>query len=250
MFRKLLGIAGFGKAPSPKPTTGELERKHAIERLEQEPSEEGLRRRARSIQILTAEGIPYIDHLPVIASESESLRRSERDVVERLVALAVVAVKGETNDQKMATSIVRQFDAASFLSPAEHRFIQNPNPSEQELTSFTWRYEGVHVLLWAIGIYEDLGRPDAITDVPLLAKTLRELGTKGLMERASLRPQAEILDAADLIYRYNWAVTNARLQGNPAPAGLEGGVVYERHYALNWLIGYMGQAWDDISTDT
>jgi hypothetical protein len=27
-------------------------------------------------------------------------------------------------------------------------------------------------------------------------------------------------------------------------------VVYERHYALNWLTGYMDQDWDDISTDT
>ncbi|MGO7286211.1 DUF4272 domain-containing protein, partial [Rhizobium ruizarguesonis] len=24
----------------------------------------------------------------------------------------------------------------------------------------------------------------------------------------------------------------------------------ERHYALNWLTGYMDQDWDDISTDT
>nr|WP_246762835.1 DUF4272 domain-containing protein [Rhizobium sp. NZLR1] len=28
------------------------------------------------------------------------------------------------------------------------------------------------------------------------------------------------------------------------------GAVYARHYALNWLIGYMDQDWDDISTDT
>jgi len=27
-------------------------------------------------------------------------------------------------------------------------------------------------------------------------------------------------------------------------------VTLERHYALNWLIGYMEQEWDDISTDT
>ncbi len=28
------------------------------------------------------------------------------------------------------------------------------------------------------------------------------------------------------------------------------GVTKDRHYALNWLIGYMEQEWDDISTDT
>jgi len=44
---------------------------------------------------------------------------------------------------------------------------------------------------------------------------------------------------------------------NVAPAGLDiigvsttQGVTYERHYAPNWLIGYMDEEWDDISTDT
>jgi hypothetical protein len=27
-------------------------------------------------------------------------------------------------------------------------------------------------------------------------------------------------------------------------------VVHERHYAINWIIGDIGQEWDDISTDT
>ena len=31
---------------------------------------------------------------------------------------------------------------------------------------------------------------------------------------------------------------------------LDPGVTEERHYALNWLIGYMEQAWDDVSTST
>jgi hypothetical protein len=77
-----------------------------------------------------------------------------------------------------------------------------------------------------------------------------ELGPDGLQEDADLRPQSELLSAADLIYRYHWAVVDARLKGQEPPAGLEGAVVYERHYALNWLIGYSGPDWDDISTDT
>ena len=106
------------------------------------------------------------------------------------------------------------------------------------------------MLLWALGIYPDIGRPDTITDVPLLAATLRDLGPEGLRAKARLRPQSQLLDATDLMYRYHWAVVQARLDGLPVPSGLDPGVVYERHYALNWLIGYMDQAWDDISTDT
>jgi hypothetical protein len=31
---------------------------------------------------------------------------------------------------------------------------------------------------------------------------------------------------------------------------LHPGVAQERHHALNWLIGYMDQEWDKVSTDT
>ncbi|MBY4627784.1 DUF4272 domain-containing protein [Rhizobium croatiense] len=207
-------------------------------------------RKARSIAQLQSEGVPTIDHLPTIEAESDSSRRDNKAVVERGIALAIVAVKGETGDHAMGETLIRQFDAASFLTPKERALMDDPDPSEQDRVNFTWRYEGVHVMLWALGITPELERPDHICDVPFIANTLRELGTDGLLRRAKLRPQKDLLDAADLIYRYDWAVVNARLKGEEPPAGLNKGVVYERHYALNWLIGYMGQDWDDISTDT
>ncbi len=87
-------------------------------------------------------------------------------------------------------------------------------------------------------------------DVAKAVTILRDRDTAQFVKDARLRPLASMLDEDDLIYRYHWAVTDARLKGKPAPAKLEGGVVMERHYVLNWLVRYMGQAWDDISTDT
>jgi len=215
-----------------------------------QPENDPEARKARSVAQLRSEGVPTIDHLPLIESEQESTRRDTRAVVERTIALAIVAVKGETGDHEMGQTLIRQFGAEGFLTPKERAFMEDPDPTDQERVNFTWRYEGVHVLLWALGITPELGRPDKICDVPKLADTLRELGTDGLMRKARLRDQSILLDAADLIYRYDWAVVDARVKGEEPPAGLESGVVYERHYTLNWLIGYMDQEWDDISTDT
>lgn len=212
--------------------------------------DEAQARKARSILHLQAEGVPTIAHLPTIETERDSTRRETRAVVERAIALAIVAVKGETGDHDMGQALIRQFNAEGFFTPKEQAFMNEPTPSDQERINFAWRYEGVHVLLWALGINEDLGRPDKICGVAKIAETLRELGTDGLMQRARLRNQDVLLDAADLIYRYNWAVVDARIKGEAPPAGLDSGVVYERHYTLNWLIGYMDQEWDDISTDT
>ncbi len=57
------------------------------------------------------------------------------------------------------------------------------------------------------------------------------------MTRSSLapRPIAELLDVLDLHYRLHWITTDARVKKVPSPAGVEPGVVMERHRALNWL---------------
>ncbi|WP_082527761.1 DUF4272 domain-containing protein [Peribacillus butanolivorans] len=34
------------------------------------------------------------------------------------------------------------------------------------------------------------------------------------------------------------------------PSSLDEGVVYERHYTLNWLVNYMEQEWEEVRTDT
>lgn len=207
-------------------------------------------RKARSIAVLKREQVPYIEHLPTIETASEINPRTSEEVALRAIALAVVAVKGETGDHPLGLDLVKQFNVRSALSPAERAFIDDPEPSEQTRVQFTWRYESLGVMLWALGFIEDLGRPDSIVDVPLAVGILRDLGRDGFVSKAKLRPLEDILDQADLIYRYHWAVTDARISGRESPAELDRTIVYERHYALNWLIRYMDQHWDDISTDT
>lgn len=221
-----------------------------VPKTAQSQPDEAQSRKARSIAQLRREGVPFLDSLPVIKTVATSTRRTGEEVVQRCLALAVVAVKGETGDHALAQSLITQFRAKNYFSPREQAFVDAPNPTEQERVDHTWRYEGVEVLLWALGIYDQLARPDQICDVPRLAGVLRDLGPKGLRRRARLRPQDQILDAADLAYRYHWAVVNARVTQKPVPTDLVPGVTYERLYALNWLIGYNNAAWDDITTDT
>lgn len=213
-------------------------------------SDEATARKQRSMAILRSESVPVIDHLPVIETERESTRRTQSEVADRAIALQIVALKGEGSPRSIVDKAMRELRAEGALSPEERVFVRKSAPTQQELVNFSWRYESLNVMLWALGVVDSLGRPDAMCDVSAMTQKIIDLGRDGLRERTRLRPQAEILDAADLIYRYHWATTDARINGRPAPAGLDNGIVYERHYALNWLIGYMGQGWDDISTDT
>jgi hypothetical protein len=212
--------------------------------------DEAQARKGRSIEILKAGDVPFFEHLPVIESESESTRRTTEEVSARAMALCIVALKGEGLEQAITDKLIEEYKVAASFTPKEKQFISNPNPSQHDRIQFTWRYECYWVMLWALGFIEKLERPDRICDVRLAVSCLRENGRDGFLQKARLRTQGEILDAADLIYRYHWAVVDARINGREAPAGLDGGVVMERHYALNWLIGYMDEEWDEISTDT
>lgn len=81
-------------------------------------------------------------------------------------------------------------------------------------------------------------------------KIIYELKEQNFRQKAKLRTKKEILDQADLILRINWACVSARVKNESAPSGLNSSVVYERHYSLNWLINYMSQEWDKVTTDT
>lgn len=236
------------------PTPDQLRRKDVIERRQASADPEALARRERSNARLRTAGIPVNANLPVIETQTEAALRSADAIVRRAIALVLVAVKGEGPrggiDEVLVRNLVLRFEAQNDFSPNEASFIGNPAPSDQERIQFVWRYEAVHPLLWAIGFVDRLGPADQIIDVQGTTAIFREMGRAGLIGGAKLRPAAEVLDEADFVYRAHWAVKDARVRGAQTPAGLDAGVVVERHRALNWLIGYMGQAWDDVSTDT
>ncbi len=48
----------------------------------------------------------------------------------------------------------------------------------------------------------------------------------------------------------HWACVNARVKGEAVSGNLNSSIVYERHYALNWLTNYGGQEWDEVETNT
>ena len=225
-----------------------IRKQEALDKVPGEANE----RKQRSLARLRTEGVPFIEHLPAIATVAESKRRRTEEVAERALALAFVAARAEGASKRQIDKLVQDFEAQNFFSPKERAFLGS-NPSENDRAQFLWRYEAYWVLLWSLGFVDTLDRPDHTCDVPRSVKIVVDRGRAGFFRDAHLRSQStqsEILEAADLIYRYHWSVTDARLKNRPTPATLDADVVMERHHALNWLSGYMNQSWDDISTDT
>src|SRR5262245_48040933 len=166
--------------------------------------DEAQARKARSIAILKKEGVAFIEHLPVVETEAEAKRRTTEEVALRAIALCIVAVKGEGLENEEIKNLVKKYEIAGALSPAERTFIDNPEPSKHDRIQFAWRYECYWVMLWSLGFIDELPRPENICDVRKAVSFLRDLGRDEFLRKAKLRPAREILDAADLIYRYHW----------------------------------------------
>lgn len=217
-------------------------------------------RKERSIARLKEEGVPYIEHLPSEVLDSEAVIRNPEEISRRAIALFAVALYSEVllsenPDREEALDFVRRIDESYHImdefTPAERAYLDNPAPEEHDRIQFLWRYECCAVLLWALGITE-LPYPSEICDVPFIARFFFDNQERGsVLDLGEIRGREEILDEADLTLRYDWACVDARIKGQEAPASLDSGIVMERHYALNWLIGADdGADWDDIQPGT
>ena len=208
------------------------------------------RRKNKSISILKREKVPFINHLPIIETEEEITLRTTEEICNRAICLALIAAKGEGLEDDIFKAKASEYRVEKHFSPEEKAFIEMKQYDDKLRAKFTWRYESLWVLLWSLGYINSLDKPDKICDVQFAVSTIVNSERNGFISDAKVRSKNEILDQTDLYFRYHWATTEARLHNQEMTSGLDGGVVYERHYALNWLINYDNEEWDDVSTNT
>lgn len=206
-------------------------------------------RKQRSIKRLTAEDIPVTPDLPEIETVADITIRSGPEIVRRAMCLATVANAAIKNDLSVARAYVRKHALGDALSPLEQAFLEGDAISEADAIGFGWRIEAAVPLMWAFGLYPTLWWPDDEVNVADVIDYWIAFNHPDLT-RIGHRSAGEILDEADLIYRVHAAVRQAKAEGKDPPSGLHARVVAERHHALNWLITYENDEWDDVQTDT
>jgi len=215
-------------------------------------TKEQLERRARSEEYCKAKNIPvYKNPNALFVDTDEQVTiRTQDEVVDRALALCYIGLKSEGLEQNHLDQMDNDFGISAKLTPIEKAYVTAKQPTEQQKIDANWRYESLHVLLWALGYIDTLSYPDKMCNVADDVKIIYELKEKGFRQKARLRSKKEILDQADLILRLDWACVSARVKGEQAPGGLDKSVVFERHHTLNWLINYLNQDWDNVTTDT
>jgi hypothetical protein len=109
------------------------------------------------------------------------------------------------------------------------------------------------VILWALEKVEVLPPANTQCDTALFKKLLppyADIAVKDFIRCATCRSDEALTDMADMILNLHWKARDAAIHGRTAPSDVDIEIVQERHHAINWVIGYDGLPWDEVTTDT
>ena len=178
--------------------------------------------------------------------ELELHPRTARQTAERFLALVAVAAQAHQQD----TEWVRQQGVDGFFSMDERAFFFDAQPAPQEVVNFSWRAEALCALCWALGGGPGFPALNQRADIWGLEMLQQAMAAPGIfIDQAQLRPAQEIEEMEAHLYQQHWRVRDAQLFNKPVPEELCPSIVYERRYALSWLVGW-GDDWDEVPTDT
>ena len=82
--------------------------------------------------------------------------------------------------------------------------------------------------------------------LPPLART----STQIFIAQAALIDEDRLWRQAELHLEEHWRARDARLHDRSMLPGIDIEIVQERHHAINWITGYDGLPWDEVTTDT
>jgi hypothetical protein len=184
--------------------------------------------------------------------EDHDVPRTAQEIARRALVLHCVIAASHGVSREDLTGWLRREGLWDDASPLEQRFLENSDPTEKETINTTWRVEGQVALLWAINKIPSLGNLSGQCDTGPMVDAIPNLSssTNEFIESAVLRDPEVISEEYEKVYDLHWKARDAVRRGVPIPDGIDLGIVQERHYAFNWLTGYCGQEWDEITTDT
>jgi len=201
---------------------------------------------------LEKEGVPVNAALPLVDDYKSVKLRNPKDVARRILILSAVidAAQGKTPKAEMVEWL-HSTGLSKYTAHSEIHFLTKDTGDHVLKPQLSWRVESQKVLFWSIGLIDTLNFPAELSTETAAAhqKGIAAFGgIKQLISHARLRDREEILDELDYIMRLHWAVRQAESSQTPIPGNANPGIVYERHYALNWLI-YYADAWDDVTCE-
>jgi hypothetical protein len=190
-----------------------------------------------------------------IGGEESDVPRKLNEVLDRTLALGAAVAAGFDAPRAELLAWLRESGLEAALTPEERNVLEADAPDKKQVLNMSWQSERLIVLLWALCKVEVLPSSAEQCSIQVLEELLPPYGDQSLVqfrESARLRPENELFDAAVQIQALHSVAiqraTKPEYRQMEGPVDIE--VIQERHHAINWLVGYSGQPWDEITADT
>jgi hypothetical protein len=179
--------------------------------------------------------------------------RTAREIATRSLALFAVVGLGFRAPRDEVVGWLKENGLWHALSPWELSVVEAPVPTERMMINASWRSEALLMLLWALEKVSELPPADEQCDTSLLQDILppyAEITEARFIETATRRSDEALRLQAEACLDLHAEYRIAERDGKPPRQPVDGGVIQERHHAINWVIGYEGLDWDLVTTDT
>ena len=179
--------------------------------------------------------------------------RDAKDIAFRILALFGVVGVAFGAPRKDVISWLKDESLWIKLEPSEVLYLSMKRPTRKHSINASWKSEALIVLLWALSKVEKLPEPNEQCDTSLFQRLLPPYSTETVEEfvsRAKRRSDTCLVEMADNIKKMHWTIRNAKSHAERVSQKIDIEIIQERHLAINWVIGYEGLPWDEVTTDT
>jgi hypothetical protein len=194
-----------------------------------------------------------LNNLISIDEQAPDKVREPREVATRALVLFGVVAAALGAPREEVTAWLQDQKMWNDLSPSEAHFLMAKVIDHQSKINFGWQSERLLMLVWALGKMKELPGPGAQCDIGEFQSILppyADTSVADFLRSASLLSDDELMAKSEELLNQHWSARDAKLNGIAAPDGINIEIVQERHYAINWITGYCGLPWDDVTTDT
>lgn len=207
-------------------------------------------RKQKNNQLLTQNGISINENL--IYNKNNIQIKNIDDVCKRAIAcLLTVQIACDINKGNYKESLeyilplYDKYAVKNSLNSKEKRIIDGTY-SNQDVIDMDWAYEAYWAICWCLSLVDDIRNGGELCDCHrAISFIISSNSFENFKNKCKLRDYDEILDMADLYYRYNWAIDNRKVDSNTKIGNLDTSNVMERRRALEWVLSDVYD-WYDI----
>jgi len=241
-YEKIINEIKGLKVTNPKITTEELfdENKLILDDMDKI-------RINKNISLLKEKNIPFIENMKAIPFNSCTDLRSKEEIINRMLAdyaVATCALYALAGKADKLGSILNQMNnklgIIKALTEEDFRFLmamEAQKVSKQSLQDASWAFEECAMLMWVLGIIDKPGSDKECNVVQLDKFFVNNKNYDDLLSKCNLKSKEEILEQADLLFRYHWACRETRMRGIQLPQ-LNEMIVQEQRRALEWVLNW------------